>query len=554
MWQRISIFAFLLAVSPCKADEDLFTDGDAKIEFVDPSFEDDFASIESEGISSSGGRGSSGRIVVESHELWHSQDFYRRERSLSVATGNVTIASAYHWEIYPQSRLEGGQFYGHFGLPLRFPVYDNGENLTGHRTQGFVSAERFITPRSQDFRSFWDVEKAFRHMEYGDPFGPYFARASRSHAITLGQGDLIKGMSPSGLYDYDHLFITGHGAFDNVRIDGFLGPIFKAEMLGLSSRFTPLSTLSVPTFVQDINFDVTYVGDYRAPSQTLKEQSSYVLSSDRRLVNRIEGTAQGLSVGALTEVYPIPWLSLKPYTSWGHLWLTHVYDHDQAFDTKYGGGWHFGHDATIFFTEGKKSALTFKSEGRIFSHGYWPGYFGSTYMIDRQILNEPGNTTIRNTPVTKSQYLTHLTDGHFRFGYLFELGYAYDKIVSAKLGYENARSFADGRQIPPLRQLHFLTTFSGLEIVKFHVGYQATSLAQLDEVFDFEKTRALLSLRSQLKLMPFLYFDAWVKHAFGINDMFSVAAKGSGETLWLSHSAENRSLNFGLGLELAMTF
>jgi hypothetical protein len=74
----------------------------------------------------------------------------------------------------------------------------------------------------------------------------------------------------------------------------------------------------------------------------------------------------------------------------------------------------------------------------------------------------------------------------------------------------------------------------------------------MKEVFDFEKSRALLSLRGQLKLMPFLYFDAWAKHSFGINDMFT-PSDGEDKDVMFSSQAETRSLDFGLGLEFSMT-
>ena len=523
---------------------------------VDPSYEDDFAHIEMEDEHGVGGQSfRPGLLIEDSYDIFSARDLVRRDKSLSVFLGNETIASRYHFLLYPQVRFSAWRLFGHVGLPLRFPIYDNvKKNTQGIRHKGFVDAESAITPRGADFRSGWDIQRIIRHVELNRPQDNYFARLSRSHTITLGHGELVHGLSPEGLYDQDPLFLSGHANFNAARLSGFVAPIFKASMLGLSARFTPLSMLDAPALVQNINFDATYVGDLTAPNGAKKFETSYVLEADRRSVKRHKGGAHGLVLGSASEIRPIAWLGLKPYVSWGQLWLTSLKGLDDATTSSYGGGLHVGPDVQIEFLPKKRSLLSFKSEGRLFSKNYYPGYFGSTYLIDRHIFNEPKNTRISNQPITKSQYVKEGGDQRFRFGYLFELGYAYDEAFSTMLGYENARSFAKGAHLAPYRKLSFVTSILGADALKFYLGYQATSIDDLKELFDFEKSRALLSLRGQLKLMPFLYFDTWVKHSFGIYDMFTSSTSTDAEALWLSNMAETRSLNFGLGLELAMTF
>lgn len=553
MWHLFCAILWLFSASTMAGD-DLFADGqveDIPMEF-DPDFKDDFGDIEQSDASSN----APGMIIADSYSLWSSRDLWRREKSLSFMGGNETIASTYHFLVFPQGRFEFLKVFGHVGVPLRFPVYDNVKfGTSGRRSRGFVSGEKFITPRRQDFRNFFDVQRVFRHMEIGGSYEPYFFRLSRIHSLTMGQGELIKDMNPDGLYDHDIMFFYGQMSFDNVRIAGFLGPIVQAQMFGLSARFTPLYNLDVPPFVRDLNFDLTYVNDFLAPNMAKKQDGAFVLDNERRLVERETGSAQGLSLGVAGEYFALPWLSLKPYTALGNLWLTGLRVPDAELSTRYGAGLHVGHDATVFFVPGtKRSVLLMKTEARIFSSRYWPGYFGSTYLIDRVVQNEPENTNISPDPMTKSQFLGQRQDGHARIGYLFELAYAYEKVITGAIGYENARSFLLGNQIEPMRKLHFILGFLGLDLVKFHLGYQATSIAQMKEVFDFEKSRALLSLRGQLKLAPFLYFDAWAKHSFGISDMFTPSDEENGNAMWLSNQAETRSLNFGLGLEFAMTF
>ncbi len=553
MWQFLFV-AILFGTLCAHADDDLLADGqfeEVPMEY-DPDFNDDFDLVAGDKSGSS----KPGMVIADSYGLFSNRDLLRREKSLSVTGGNDTIASTYHVLLYPQGRFAFMKFYGHLGIPLRFPVYDNvSKKSTGMRHHGLVSGEQFITPRRGDFRSFWDVQRVIRHMEIYEQTSPYFFQLSRSNSITMGQGELMRGLAPDGLYDQDLLFFSGHANFDNVRMHAFLGPIFKTEMLGLSARMTPLYALNAPSFVRDLNFELAYVNDFMAPNQKMKQDSAYVLDDERRLVERETGTAQGLTLGVASEYFAAPWLSLKPYVTFGNMWLSGLKSGDAELGTRYGAGAHMGHDATAYFYPGtKKSLLVFKTEGRLFSKRYWPGYFGSSYMIDRQVINEPANKSISKDPLTKSQYLGQYQSDHGRFGYLLELAYVYDKVISGTIGYENARSFYRGTQIDPMRKLQCVLGFHGLDVIKFYAGYQATSLAQMKEVFDFEKSRALLSLRGQLKLLPFLYFDAWTKHSFGINDMFTTTDEEDDNAVWLSHQAETRSLNFGLGLEFAMTF
>lgn len=87
------------------------------------------------------------------------------------------------------------------------------------------------------------------------------------------------------------------------------------------------------------------------------------------------------------------------------------------------------------------------------------------------------------------------------------------------------------------------------------MGYEVSSLDQLGDLFNFQKNRTLLSLNGQFKAMSFLYLDAWLKHSFGINDKYQGASLDENlERVWVSSRNETRSLNFGLGVTLAMVF
>lgn len=551
MWQLLFVF-LCLCTAHVYADEDLFTDAQSEIPIeFDANFKDDFTEIESLSAIDK----NSNLMIVDTYGLWHERGLLRREQSISLLGGGETVASAFHLLLYPQLHVNVPSWILHFGIPLRFPVYDY-VGLKRHiRQNGFVRAEKFIAPRQQDFRSFADVQKLFRHIEYGSPVAPHFMQISRQNAVTLGHGDLIKNMASEGLYDEDYAFVSAHAHFEHAHMSGMIGPLFKAHMLGLNARFAPLHTLDVHPFVRTINVDVTYAADWLAPNLAKREEPDFVLSEDRRHVLREEGSAQGFSIATANEITLTPWLALKPYVTWSNLWLSNLHGIEAEPQNTYGTGMHLGHDASFYIVPGvRSSVLLFKSEARLFSSRYLPSYFDSTYMLDRRIINEPSNNYYGSTPITKSQLLSQHLDSRGRFGYLFQLAFAQEKLLHATLSYENARSFADGRSLPALRKIHFLFGFTGLDIVRGHVGYQATAIEELDDLFDFEKSRALLSIRGQLKLMSFLYFDTWLKHSFGINDMFSVAQEKYGKPTWFSNEAETRAFNFGVGLEFAMAF
>lgn len=544
MKKVLYIVLFLIVTDVSYANDDLFVDDTVEeipFEF-DPNFKDDFIDIEQVNDMAPN------NIIKESYDFFSSTNLLRRENSLSVFGGNETIASTYHLTIYPQARFSFWQVFGYLGLPLRFPMYDNvSRSSVGLRSRGLVAANKMFLPRSEDFRSWLDAQRIIRHFELGNQ--SYFLRLSRINSITLSHGELVRNMSPEGLHDLDTLFLSSFVSLDQFRAEAFLAPIFSAEMFGISTRFLPFNRLDESDLVRSLNFDLTYVNDFMAPNLVQREGIHFVLQEDRRLIKRKKGTAQGLTMGFACEFLPISFLSLKPYLSSGHLLLTGLKDNANASSLNYGAGLHLGHDATIYFRPGtKKSILLLKTEGRLFSQGYWPSYFGSSYLIDRVLLNDPGKT-LKESPITKSQYLNSSPPG-FRLGYLVELAYAYDNFITAQVGYESAHAFS-GVNLPALRRLHLAASLLGFDLIKFYLAYQATSIAQISELFDSKNNRGLLSLTGQLKLMEFLYFDTWAKHSFGINDMFMSSGRES--DLWLSKLTETKSLNFGLGLLFTMT-
>ena len=167
------------------------------------------------------------------------------------------------------------------------------------------------------------------------------------------------------------------------------------------------------------------------------------------------------------------------------------------------------------------------------------------YMLDRVNLFE--NT---NNLRSKSQAARILTDKSWRVGYMLELGYAFQDIINTKLSYESAHVIKTGKPIAPLRKIRFANGLKILERLKVQASYEVNALEEFKDIFDFSKSRAILALHGQVKILSNLYFDSWIKHSFGINNIYEASQSRE----WLSERGETRSLNFGLGLELAMNF
>lgn len=542
--QRNMVIFLLFASVNLWSEEDIFADKDPVFE-IDSDFEDDFTM----------GNGSSATInnfLVQSTDAFNKRGIDRDERSFSVSVANETIARVFHLSLMPEVRFKAWKVDSHLGLPLRFPVFDNvGKNKAlGLRRQGFVNAEQFISPRSQDFRSFLDAQRLVRRVQLGKKDESYSLLLGREDALTLAHGDLMRDMTSDGLYDQDYLFGSGHISFEPVRFDAVLGPLPAASIVGLNARFLPLSSLNAPLFIKNTNADVSYIGDWRAPNEALMQDDAFLLDEEERLIKRNMGTAQGFSCALASEFFPVPWFSTKPYTSYSHLFLTGLKAEEEEKPWTYGAGFNLGHDATFYpVASNSRHVIVLRTEARLFSKKYQPNYFGGKYMLDRVNYSE------QRPALTKSHFVAFPEDNSLRFGHLVELGYAIDSIFDVKIGYENTRLTKNNKSIKPLRKVHFNTGLFAFDFIRFKMGYEVSSLSQLGDLFDFEKSRALLSLRGQIKLMPFLYFDTWLKHSFGINEKYQLAAlDGQHEPQWLSNRSETRSLNFGLGLELAVVF
>ncbi len=225
--------------------------------------------------------------------------------------GTDVVARVFYLNLFPQAHFTVWKMEGNVGLPLRFPMYDNVQKSAGYvsRQKGFVKASSFITPRKGDYRNFFDAQRLVRHFEMGGEEDQFSLSLSRTRAHTLAHGDLLKDLVGEGLYDQDHLFMSGRGELGPVQVNTVLGPLVKAHIFGLNTRFQPLSAVDAHSFVKDINVDVTYVGDYFAPlGPVLDQEEAFVLNKERRLLSREEGNAQAFSVGASSSFYPRTWV------------------------------------------------------------------------------------------------------------------------------------------------------------------------------------------------------------------------------------------------------
>ena len=516
-------------------DVEIFDDAVFNGYEYDPAFEDNFDAIASPNMRA-------GNFVIPHEDsFWDKRGTLRREKSVSVGTGGSAIAQTYHMSIVPEVRFDLFKAHIHLGVPLHFPLYDNVEHgVLGGRTTGWPGFSKAMLPRDRDFRTAFDAQKIVRRLEIGHVYDPYYLRLSRMESLSLGRGELVKGMAPDFLYDQDYLFAYGHTQFDLADVRAFLAPIPKINIWGASLRFAPFTTLTWPTLFRESNVELTYAADYAAPTKAERKSDNFLLDEEGRMVLRKSGTAQALGLGVMGRYEPIPWFSLSPYVTYGHLLMTGVSESNGYVQ---GGGVFLGHDMGfhVSFNDSKFELLA-RTEGRMFSSGFWPGYFGRTYMLDRQIADD-------HHALTKSEVLAAHYDGRGRFGYLLELKLMADSIFDASIGYENARTFEDLAELPFMNKFYAQAGMSLLKMVHVTLGYEKSDLTGLEHLFNTDQGRALVTANSQIKLLPFVYLDAWAKQSFGVLNPFLDSASNGQTPVLLSSRAETRTLNFGLGVE-----
>ncbi|MCA9507221.1 MAG: hypothetical protein KC505_02225 [Myxococcales bacterium] len=550
MLKQIALLSFLVSCTLFSQNKDIF---DENFEF-DPDFNDDFLEIENGSMDSFSDE-LANNVLGNSDDIFSLRDVERSERSLSVFSGNEVIARVFHLNVFPQSHFKLWKIEGSVGVPLRFPIYDNiSGTLAKMRHKGFVDGLRFVTPRNQDFRSFYDAQRLLRHFELKSD-DTYALKLSRSNAYTLAQGELMKDMVTDGLYDQDYMFLSGFLKINKVRFDAVLGPLIKPHIFGFNMRFLPLTSLPLVSFIKEMSVDLSYVSDFFMPlAPQGQHEGAFVLNEERRLLMRKEGNAQAFSNTLKSSYFPLAWMSLTPYFSYSHLFLNQLRGHDAPFgENTYGCGLNLGHQLAFYFSQNKKdSILYFRTEGRFFSANFQPNYFGDHYLLDRQIYSQH-----KAQPISKAQFVgLDDTDSSWRYGYLVEIAYGLNGIINTKLGFEDGYLLRNHSSQQSLRKFHWISALTIHELMSIYVAYQASTIDQMNELFDFDKSRGLLSLRGQVKLLSYLYFDAWLKHSFGVEDMYKASRLQEGESkeTWLSNAHETRSLNFGLGVEFAMTF
>ena len=459
--------------------------------------------------------------------------------------------------LFPQFYWHSQNFSIHAGLPLRFSIYDSfeqhGEDF--ERKRGFVSFYKFIRPKKNDFMSLFDVQRVLQNMRLASTDLDYVLELSRTKTLNLSKGILVKDLVPNWLYDQDYLFASGHANWEAVQLQSFVGPFFKMQMFGANVTTRPFFVLDAPSFIKDMNLDITYAADYNAPNYTKKfrindEKEAFELDHEQRMIKRSKGVSQGLALTFLSSYVPIHWFGLRPYSSFSQLLLSGIHSKSVS----YGAGWHLGNDIDFYLSSNPKSVITLSTEGRLFSPSYSPSYFDSTYMLDRYSLNQLASFG-PNKNNTKSLFLSNPLNKNVRLGYLFGLNYSYNDIAYSSIEYENAHS-GNSNFIPEMRKLKFFVGAKILDRAALSFRYEAYNIKQFNKLFDFDKNRELLSSKCQVKILPFLYADVFAQHKFGVKDVYSYSEDGDylKNLHWLSGSGETRSFDFGMGLEFAMQF
>lgn len=487
----------------------------------------------------------------------------KSQNYLSIATGTESLGEFIYFTLFPKFNWYDENFEIKLGLPIRFRVYDYAKNYDAkyERKYGFVDGKTFINPRPQDFVSIFDAQKIIRNFSVGKKYSDFYLSLDRNEALSLSQGSLAKNIIPNWFYDEDYLFAKSHASFEHFRLEGFLGPLVKAKILGVNAKLSPFSSLKINNFIKNTNVDVTYVADFDAPNYASKVSLTngdevFKLDDEHRLVKRKTGTVQGQSLTFSSGIMPDYWVFLKPYLSLSQLFFTGLNSNTDDKSFYYGAGAHLGSEITFYVSaKDPESIIYLNLEARALSPNYWPSYFNSTYMLDRTSLNQLASIG-PNDANTKSLMIKNGNFDSFGLGYLASLGYSYNNALYSTMSFEDAYMPKEKNNIPFMRKLSFAFGANVVERIHLNLNYEYYGLNKISKTFDFYDYRKLLSLKCRTQILPYLYADIWSGHKFGVIDMYT---KEKGKTYfdgfdWLSHDGEVLSFDYGLGLDFAMNF
>ena len=339
----------------------------------------------------------------------YNHDLPKDEKYFSLSFINQTIAKTYYFALFPQFNLNLDNFAVSLGYPLRFGTYDfyDAKAYDSDRKKGLVNFTNFIIPRTNDFRTLFDIQRIIRSVRISNDLSPYFLEFNRDKTINLPYGILVKEMLPNWFSDQDYLFASGHAKWQYLELTGFIGPFFKMQMLGLNLASKPLIGIDNLKILQNLDLNISYAADYKSPNYTKKitlsnQKEYFELDNEKRLVKRKKNTAQAVAMTLSSDFAVNNWLTINPYASFAQLFLTGIKNNSMT----YGAGFHAGSNYNFYVWPQKPfSTITLGVESRLFTQYYWPSYFDTTYMLDRHSLNQLASYG-DNENNTKSLYLS----------------------------------------------------------------------------------------------------------------------------------------------------
>ncbi len=449
-----------------------------------------------------------------------------KHQSVGITGGLEIINSEYFLRIWPELNLYLWNFSLSLGAPIRFSLY-NGNNLNGKVTSffdGFKGGSKFFRPREVDWDRPEDFLRLLRYVTYGKPGDDVFVDLSRTNPITIGHGQLVRRFAPNINVDQDNIFGTVKLDFDTFGLQAFVGPFLVPNQFGASVFFKPFFSSKNSGLFNSMQFSLNYSGDIKTPASLKWDDDQIAINSIRNFAVN-EGSVHGLGASVSAELYQAKFLQIDLYGDYSYLLFSKVEDQDLKInsDSFFGGGYALGvlgrlGLGVMEYDRGGRPAkarhnLRTRIEARAFGAQFLSSYFDTLYTMQKYQFGF-GNEADQSLRPTKIGYLALQKNGPWRIGYYLEASYALQGWFGVTILYEDAINWSTFKVDPASRNFSFHVESTEMGFLQFLATYQFRNFAKFSQIFGFNRANELLFFAGRMKILPFMYVNAWAQCSF----------------------------------------
>lgn len=422
-----------------------------------------------------------------------------------VRLGVSKIHNSLYGLISPEFDLRIKKFGLGLQLPLRIRLYDNSKELF----DGALFPDGFSGFRWEDYDEFSEILRVVRYLSYGSKEDNFYLNLSSESAVTIGHGGVVRRYLPNVDVDRGRLAaqFDAYGKYGGVET--FVGDLLRPDSLfGVLAFAKPMGN-SNELLLQRLSFGLHYTADLNAPYELDPTQDGVKGGGEAPTTPGVKQSlaAHVAGVSVETKVLKTQNVDLKPWIDVS--WLFAPGSKELGARSSGSGGLTLGMLGRFNFAENEHAIRTI-AEGRVFGGNYLPGYFDSTYQVQR--FNYLTGKAKPNLETKLHDLLNRERDVHF--GYYLEFQYAWVRNFAFTAAWED--STAEGGtnlvlhlEVPTFKYLKLFTTL------------QQRSVAR-DQVFDiFRDTsgqlasdNTLIFAGARLRALPFLFFNARVYRAW----------------------------------------